>query len=504
MPLGTSKNRTESQRPLKEDSSTDGSEEFFYSVINNDGAEVEVEGKKFKRSLLLSGSKGDGDDCCDGDNEVFINEDHMPVDRFNMVYILFCLLGCGTLLPWNFFITANDYFREKLKSEPELVTTFQNFFSVASFAPNVFLMLINVFLLHKIRVQIRILVAIVVTFVMFALTAGLVLPDTSNDTRMFFIVTLCTVTVINAAGSVLQGALFGLAGMFPQKYIQGVFAGQGLGGLFASGANLASLVGNSSIIYSAFGYFIAAAVVLLLCLVGFVYLMRMDFVKHHLKKQKSCSRKPCKCKDGRHEHMLDWVNEDGMKKINSPRQMGVVQLALFVFRKVSMMSLSAFLTFFVTLAVFPSTTARIVSVVSKQEQTEWHTKYFVPVTCFFLFNSCDYIGRLISGFCQRPGKKGPWLLLLCILRVGFLPLFAFCNAQPRINAPVLFNHDAYPIVFMILFGLSNGYLGSLAMMYGPTMVDHEHSELAGIIMAFSIVAGLATGAAFSFAIGPNL
>lgn len=28
--------------------------------------------------------------------------------RYNAAYCIFYLLGCGTLLPWNFFITAND------------------------------------------------------------------------------------------------------------------------------------------------------------------------------------------------------------------------------------------------------------------------------------------------------------------------------------------------------------------------------------------------------------
>lgn len=29
-------------------------------------------------------------------------------DRYNMGYIIFYLLGIATLLPWNFYVTAND------------------------------------------------------------------------------------------------------------------------------------------------------------------------------------------------------------------------------------------------------------------------------------------------------------------------------------------------------------------------------------------------------------
>lgn len=31
-----------------------------------------------------------------------------PIDKYNMAYIIFYLLGVITLLPWNFFITADD------------------------------------------------------------------------------------------------------------------------------------------------------------------------------------------------------------------------------------------------------------------------------------------------------------------------------------------------------------------------------------------------------------
>ena len=36
-------------------------------------------------------------------------EENAPQDKFNLVYIIFGWLGVGTLLPWNFFITVNDY-----------------------------------------------------------------------------------------------------------------------------------------------------------------------------------------------------------------------------------------------------------------------------------------------------------------------------------------------------------------------------------------------------------
>lgn len=31
-----------------------------------------------------------------------------PTDRFHLAYIVFYLLGMNTLIPWSFFVTAND------------------------------------------------------------------------------------------------------------------------------------------------------------------------------------------------------------------------------------------------------------------------------------------------------------------------------------------------------------------------------------------------------------
>uniref|UniRef100_A0A8W4F9X4 Solute carrier family 29 member 3 n=1 Tax=Sus scrofa TaxID=9823 RepID=A0A8W4F9X4_PIG len=39
-----------------------------------------------------------------------------PEDRFNAAYIVFFCLGIGSLLPWNFFVTAQEYWLFKLSN----------------------------------------------------------------------------------------------------------------------------------------------------------------------------------------------------------------------------------------------------------------------------------------------------------------------------------------------------------------------------------------------------
>lgn len=62
------------------------------------------------------------------------------------------------------------------------------------------------------------------------------------------------------------------------------------------------------------------------------------------------------------------------------------------------------------------------------------------------------------------------LLTASFLRLILIPLFLFCNVQPigkQRAIHVVFNNDAYPVVFNTILGLSNGYIGSLAMIFGP-------------------------------------
>lgn len=48
------------------------------------------------------------DDFDDDIQNLFKPPNTLPYDRFSFTYIVFYLLGMTTLLPWNFFITAED------------------------------------------------------------------------------------------------------------------------------------------------------------------------------------------------------------------------------------------------------------------------------------------------------------------------------------------------------------------------------------------------------------
>ncbi|XP_032876374.1 equilibrative nucleoside transporter 1, partial [Amblyraja radiata] len=158
------------------------------------------------------------------------------------------------------------------------------------------------------------------------------------------------------------------------------------------------------------------------------------------------------------------------------------------------LALQVWFIFTVTISVFPAVTMDAVSTVAGDGI--WGL-YFIPISCFLVFNLFDWFGRSLTAFCMWPRKGSKWLAALVITRVVFIPLFMLCNIYPR-QLPVFFAHDAWYICFMVLFAFSNGYTASLCMCYGPQNVSPKEAEMAGAVMSFFLSLGLASGALLGF------
>uniref|UniRef100_A0A8C7UZZ5 Solute carrier family 29 member 1a n=1 Tax=Oncorhynchus mykiss TaxID=8022 RepID=A0A8C7UZZ5_ONCMY len=407
-----------------------------------------------------------------------------PQDKYNAVWIIFFILGLGTLLPWNFFMTATMYFTSRLKdpaiegsvnltanatvveadTRNVLESKFNNVMTLCAMVPLLIFTCLNSFIHQRIPQNFRIAGSLSVILLVFLLTAVLVKVDMSP--LPFFCLTMIKIICINSFGAVLQGSLFGLAGMLPASYTAPIMSGQGLAGTFAAFSMICALASGSALQDSAFGYFITACVVVFLAILSYFALPRMDFFQYYLESNGS---RPA----GRDEE----------------NKMDLLEKGIWV------MALSVCFVFTITIGTFPAVTVDVRSTVA--DGGAWD-KYFIPVSCFLLFNVMDWAGRSLTAVCMWPGKDSIILPVMVGLRVVFVPLFMLCNVQPRNYLPVPFAHDAWYILFMIFFSFSNGYLASLCMCFGPKKVAQHEAETAGAIMAFFLSLGLALGAALSF------
>lgn len=59
------------------------------------------------------------------------------------------------------------------------------------------------------------------------------------------------------------------------------------------------------------------------------------------------------------------------------------------------------------------------------------------------------------------------LLVASLVRISFIPLILLCNFGTDSRDFVIFKNDAFPVVFVLLLGLTNGYLGTVAMIGAP-------------------------------------
>lgn len=386
--------------------------------------------------------------------------------------------------------TLNDTAAEGEDNRSVLEAKFNNVMTLCAMVPLLIFTCLNSFIHQRIPQKLRISGSLTVILVLFLLTAILVKVDMAP--LPLFVITMIKIVCINSFGAILQGSLFGLAGILPASYTTPIMSGQGLAGTFAAFSMICALASGSALQDSAFGYFITACVVILLAIMSYFALPRLELFQYYMESNGS-------------RPSADEENKmDLLKKESPAEKRPVVSLTedeakptsvFIIFKQIWVMALSVCFIFTVTIGTFPAVTVDVKSTVS--EDGIWET-YFIPVSCFLLFNVMDWAGRSLTAVCMWPGKDSVWLPILVALRIIFIPLFMLCNVKPRHNLPVIFAHDAWYIIFMIFFSFSNGYLASLCMCFGPKKVAQHEAETAGAIMAFFLSLGLALGAAVSF------
>ncbi|XP_037064163.1 equilibrative nucleoside transporter 2 isoform X2 [Peromyscus leucopus] len=386
-----------------------------------------------------------------------------PRDSYHLVGISFFILGLGTLLPWNFFITAIPYFQGRLAGAngtaetpstnhtgPTDTYNFNNWVTLLSQLPLLLFTLLNSFLYQCIPEVVRILGSLLAILLLFALTAALVKVDLSPG--LFFSITMASVWFINSFCAVLQGSLFGQLGTMPSTYSTLFLSGQGLAGIFAALAMLMSMASGVDAQTSALGYFITPCVGILLSIVCYLSLPHLEFARYYLSKK---------------------LSQAPVQELETKAELLQAE---------------------VTLSVFPAITAMVTSSTSPGK---W-SQFFNPICCFLLFNVMDWLGRSLTSYFLWPDEDSRLLPLLVCLRFLFVPLFMLCHVRERTRLPIIFRQDAYFITFMLLFAISNGYLVSLTMCLAPRQVLPHEREVAGALMTFFLALGLSCGASLSF------
>ncbi|XP_078464875.1 equilibrative nucleoside transporter 1-like isoform X1 [Lampetra fluviatilis] len=443
-----------------------------------------------------------------------------PHDRYHLVWIIFFILGLGSLLPWNFFMTATMYFKGRLQDKKENVTArnsngsndsisgepaleselsknFDSTMTICSMVPLLIFCCLNSMLHTLIPIKLRIVGGLGGILMMFVLT-GILVWASSLSPSAFFGITMVTVFLINSFGAVFQSSVFGLVGLLPPGYTAPVMSGQGMSGIFTALAMIFSILSGADSRSAAFWYFVTACVVTAIAIFSYLYLPRLKFARHYLYKDNH----PTTTDDteNKNEHIAN-----GDSKVAGPHQ-AFLNLnnkgeeppkpdgIYIIFRKIWPMALCVCCVFWFTIAVFPALTVRVATF---STHNMWNS-LFLPVCCFLTFGVSDFMGRSLTAVVMWPGEHSCWFPVLVAARLVFIPAFLLCNVTPHPFGSALLAHDVAFFLVMLLFGMSSGYLASLAMSYGPKQVEAHNAETAGSVMMFFLALGLALGAATSF------
>ncbi|NXC33900.1 S29A3 protein, partial [Campylorhamphus procurvoides] len=426
-----------------------------------------------------------------------------PRDHFHGAYLIFFLLGIGSLLPWNFFITAKHYWMYKLQNcsgeagpggqaASDLRDYFESYISIASTVPSVLCLIGNFLLVNKVPASVRILSSLFVMLAVFLVITVLVKVDTSAWTTLFFALTVACVAVVSSASTIFSSSIFGLSSCFPMRNLQALVSGQAMGGTISAVASVIDLAAAADVTDSALAYFLTADIFIVVCIMVYLLLPRLEYSRYYLSSQKES---PSLGTMPPNSSVEDKAEPGGTTNSSFLTKTPGIPPLRPILQKTALLGFCLFYVFFISIIIFPSLSSNIESV-SKSSGSLWSTKYFVPLTSFLLYNFADWCGRQVTAWIQVPGPKSKLLPTLVLLRTIFLPLFILSNYQPRAHIQtVVFNQDIYPVVFTVLLGLSNGYLGTLVMVYGPKIVPKELAEAAGVVMTFYLMLGLAVGSA---------
>lgn len=455
---------------------------------------------------------------------------HPHKQRFSWLeYFIFLLLGVSMLWAWytealtvsvvltdkccyrNMFLAASPYFQHRFSGSPALLQAYSPTLLSVSTVTNLVSMLILTNLQSNAHYPHRIILSLLLNIIAFTLLALSTVLFRSISEGVYFFFLMSMVFLASLATGLCQNGVFAyVSGLGVGEYTQAIMTGQGVAGVLPCIAQIISVLSVPSVKgditsrsdvtskeavvqqpipqesgKSAFAYFLTATFISAGAMVAFIVLLRRH-PDAGVATQPLLSEFP------------ETQDDETYPTPPTGSQRKTVGLWT-LYKKLHWLANAVFITFSITM-FFPVFTQQIRSV----RPTETAPPRLLQPSCFiplaFLFwNTGDLLGRLSTLVPGLALTRWPRTVFVAsIARVIWIPLYLLCNVHGK-GAAV--NSDFfYLVIVQFLFGLSNGYLGSLCMMVAGGWVEAEEREAAGGFMGLMLVGGLTVGSLLSFAV----
>lgn len=386
-----------------------------------------------------------------------LNEDPLLEEKIttqptaeNAQKLLFFLLGNSSLLAFNIIINAIDIYIH-LTHRIDMGTLLNRTYNI----PNAITALI-LCIFKPTNYKISIISALSALAIIMALLPILMLVHIKES--IVFWTSLIIIGIIGAICSLVFSSTFSLASQFGP--IAGAMASSGCGccGVLASVLRIitkAAARTEAATKYSNAAYFFFAAAIIAGTLFYFIFKTRNPEVRAKM-----------------------IPSSNGESAAISTR--GTID----VIKAIWVSWLSVFSNFLITLSIFPGYVAQTAEPKSIGDWT--------PVIVVTLFCVFDWVGRAGPGWFIWPKRKFAWIPIA--LRFAFYPIFIIA-IQKRISLD-----PWWTFVFMIPFAISNGYFGTIQIIYGsnPEELTLEQRKFAGFLMSFSVNAGILCAMGLTF------
>lgn len=401
-------------------------------------------------------------------------------------YSVFLLLGVAMLWSWNMFLAAGPYFQKRFHSNKGIYDNFQAAEISVSTITNLLSMLVLTRLQTGANYPNRIIAALLINTVVFSLLAISTAIEAGAEAYFGFLIAMIFTTSL-ATGLIQNGIFAYVAGFGMPQYTQGIMTGQAVAGVLPCLAQIISVLSvplkheespeksgpppvRST---SAMAYFVTAAIISIFTLLAFFSLA----ARH---------RTPAATVTPTTQHMPD---ESADKK--------AVPVSVLI-RKLSWLAGAVVVVFAVTM-VFPVFTQRITSVRPVAEQPRLlQPASFIPLA-FLFWNAGDLLGRLLTAVPSLSLVSRPRAVFaLAVSRFAWIGLYHLCNIRDQ--GAAVSSDFFYLVVVQLLFGLTNGYLGSTCMIGAAQWVEADQREAAGGFMSLCLVIGLTVGSLASFSL----
>lgn len=440
-------------------------------------------------------------------------EEPIPDDRYHGIYFAMLLAGVGFLIPYNSFLTDVDYLHHKFKGTSIVFDMSLTYILVALLA-----VILNNVLVERLSMHTRITVGYILALGPLVFVSVFDVWLEKFTTKQAYVINLVSVGVVAFGCTVQQSSFYGYMGMLPKRYTQGVMTGESTAGVIISLSRIFTKLLITDERINTLLFFLWSISMEILCFSLHLLVRESQFVRYYTSHAQGKGKGHDPRDNGtgyrvHHDVTAEEVRfgnggtmasstEEGTDdfgggtyvRFDAPKAKirkswpGLRDMILHryvVSRVIWAYMLSIAVTYSITLCLFPG----LESEIRNETLGEW-----LPILIMATFNMSDFVGKILAAVPYE--WSGGRLLFFSCLRVVFIPLFVMC-VYPA-DAPTL-SHPAWPCLFSLLMGVTNGYFGSVPMIQAAGKVPPEQRELAGNTMTVSYMTGLMVGSSVAYA-----